>query len=56
MLKQRLTVRIPRNLNIILTNKANETGISKNSLVLQILWKEVNEQLKDELINETKDK
>lgn len=46
--KQRLTVRMPKSLNLILTNKANEIGISKNGLVLQILWKEVNEQLKKE--------
>ena len=37
-LKKRLTIRMPDELNIILTNKAKDTGISKNSLILQILW------------------
>lgn len=39
--KQRLTVRMPSELNVILTNVAKDTGVSKNSLVLQILWEKV---------------
>lgn len=46
-LKKRLTIRIPDELNAILTDKARETGISKNSLILQILW----EKAKKEAIN-----
>jgi len=41
--KIRLTVRIPKELNSSLTEKAEEIGISKNSLILQILWKKVEE-------------
>lgn len=45
--KKRLTVRMPESLNTMLTNKANEMGVSKNSLILQILWKEVSEQYEE---------
>ena len=41
--KLRLTVRIPKELNSSLTEKAEKIGISKNSLILQILWKKVEE-------------
>jgi predicted HicB family RNase H-like nuclease len=39
--KQRITIRIPKKLNIELSNRAKEIGVSKNSLVLHILWKKV---------------
>lgn len=41
--KSRLTVRMPKELNRCLTEKAEKIGISKNSLILQILWKRVEE-------------
>lgn len=42
--KQRITIRMPEKLNLELSNRAKEIGISKNSLVLQILWKKVKEE------------
>lgn len=47
-MKQRLTVRMPRELNNVLTEKAQSIGISKNSLILQLLWEEVNKNLSKE--------
>lgn len=35
----RVGLRIPMNLNTELILKAKESGISKNALILQILWK-----------------
>jgi predicted HicB family RNase H-like nuclease len=42
--KQRITIRIPKKLNIELSNRAKEIGVSKNSLVLHILWKKVDKE------------
>ncbi|WP_321835435.1 toxin-antitoxin system HicB family antitoxin [Clostridium butyricum] len=42
--KRRLTIRIPNELNMILTKKAENIGISKNGLVLQILWDKVKKE------------
>ncbi|WWU66465.1 toxin-antitoxin system HicB family antitoxin [Clostridium baratii] len=42
--KQRLTIRMPDELNKVLTEKANKIGVSKNGLILQILWEKVNEE------------
>ncbi len=47
-MKQRLTVRMPRKLNKVLTEKAQRIGVSKNSLILQLLWEEVNKNLSKE--------
>jgi predicted HicB family RNase H-like nuclease len=41
--KSRLTLRIPKELNNSLTEKAEKIGISKNGLILQILWRKVEE-------------
>lgn len=43
--KNRITIRMPIELNLILTEKAIKKGVSKNSLILQILWDEVNKNL-----------
>lgn len=42
--KRRLTIRMPNELNLILTKKAENIGISKNGLVLQILWDKVKKE------------
>lgn len=39
--KKRITLRIPQSLNDCLTNLSKETGVSKNALILQILWEQV---------------
>lgn len=44
--KDRVTVRMPIDLNKSLTDKSKKMGISKNALVLQILWKKVEEENK----------
>ena len=41
--KSRLTVRIPKELNNSLSKEAKKIGISKNSLILQILWNKIEE-------------
>lgn len=46
--KSRLTVRMPKELNSTLSKKAEKIGISKNSLILQILWRKVEEGNKGE--------
>lgn len=47
--KRRLTIRIPNELNTVLTTNSKKIGISKNSLILQILWDKVRkEQIKYE--------
>ena len=43
--KNRITIRMPIELNLILTEKSIKKGVSKNSLILQILWDEVNKNL-----------
>jgi predicted HicB family RNase H-like nuclease len=43
-LKQRLTIRMPSELNTKLSIRAQKIGISKNSLVLQILWEKVQKE------------
>lgn len=40
----RITVRLPIDLNNILSDKATQLGVSKNSLVLHMLWKAVEEK------------
>lgn len=42
--KDRITVRMPHDLNKLLTDESEKIGISKNALVLQILWKRVKEE------------
>lgn len=39
--KARITVRMPNELNIELYNKSQKLGLSKNALILKILWDEV---------------
>lgn len=42
--KQRVTVRMPEVMGNILTRKAEKLGVSKNSLILQILWERIKEE------------
>lgn len=44
--KSRITVRMPRKLNVTIDRESKELGISKNALILQILWKAVEEKEK----------
>ena len=52
--KIRLTVRMPDELNLNLTNESKRLGISKNALILKILWDRVNEkkEVKNEQLND----
>ncbi|MGJ0845933.1 toxin-antitoxin system HicB family antitoxin [Tissierella praeacuta] len=40
--KKRLTLRIPIKLDEKLSKESDKLGISKNSLILQMLWNETN--------------
>ena len=39
--KKRITLRIPMKLDNLLSRLSTETGISKNALILQLLWESV---------------
>ncbi|WP_303871999.1 toxin-antitoxin system HicB family antitoxin [Acetobacterium wieringae] len=45
--KIRSGLRLPEELNEFLISKAKEKGISKNALILQILWKYLDDSKKD---------
>ena len=47
--RERITVRMPDDLNIELYNKSRKLGLSKNALILKILWDEIqNKKIKEE--------
>ena len=50
--RDRITVRMPYDLNKLLTDESEKLGISKNALVLQILWNKVKEERQNEYTNE----
>lgn len=49
--KNRVTIRMPVDLNKALTNKSEKMGISKNALILQALWKKVEGRNKNGRVN-----
>ena len=46
--RARFTFRMPEQLYSKLDERANELGVSKNSLILQVLWSYLDEQNKNE--------
>lgn len=46
--KTRFTFRMPKQLYSKLDERANELGVSKNALILQVLWSYLEEQNKNE--------
>lgn len=50
--KKRLTVRMTNELNEQLTKESKIKGISKNAIILQKLWKAIEDEKKGELKHE----